>query len=65
MEHSSYIYLMDPDGRYVILFSHDETGNPDEMAARLRALVGAAGRNDAESRPAPAAADLAPYSKST
>ena len=39
MEHSAYIYLMDPDGRYVTLFSHDQTGAPDQMAARLREVL--------------------------
>jgi len=42
MEHSAYIYLMDPDGRYVTLFSHDQTEAPDQMAARLRDLLSAA-----------------------
>lgn len=39
MEHSSYIYVMGPDGRYVTLFSHDQTEAPDQMAARLRELL--------------------------
>ena len=37
MDHSSVIYLMDPDGRYLTHFSHG-TG-PDTMAKRLRELV--------------------------
>ena len=37
MDHSSIIYLMDPEGRYVTHFSHG-TG-PREIAERLRALV--------------------------
>lgn len=41
MEHSSYIYVMDPDGHYVTLFSHDQTEAPDQMAARLRELLAA------------------------
>ncbi len=65
MEHSSYIYLMDPDGCYVTLFSHDETAQPDEMAARLRQLMGDAGRNVTDRRLATLAASLAQYSKST
>lgn len=40
LDHSSYIYVMGPDGRYVTLLSHDETEQPDEIAARLRELVG-------------------------
>jgi len=39
MEHSSYIYVVDPDGRYVTLFSHDQTEAPDRMADRLRQLM--------------------------
>ena len=37
MDHSSVIYLMDPDGRYLTHFSHG-TG-PETMARRLRELV--------------------------
>ncbi len=37
MDHSSIIYLMDPDGRYLTHFSHG-TG-PDAMAKRLRDLI--------------------------
>lgn len=37
MDHSSVIYLMDPDGRYLTHFSHG-TG-PETMAKRLRELV--------------------------
>ncbi len=37
MDHSSIIYLMDPDGRYVTHFSHG-TG-PQQIAERLRSLV--------------------------
>jgi protein SCO1/2 len=39
MEHSSYIYVMGSDGRYVTLFSHDQTEAPGEIAARLRELL--------------------------
>jgi protein SCO1/2 len=38
MEHSSYIYVMDPEGRYVSLFAHTEEA--DEIASRLRVLLG-------------------------
>ena len=37
MDHSSVIYLMDPDGRYLTHFSHGTA--PDTMAKRLRELV--------------------------
>jgi len=37
MDHSSIIFLMDPDGRYVIHFNHG-TG-PEKMAERLRELL--------------------------
>lgn len=42
MEHSSYIYVIDPHGDYVTLFSHDQTEAPDQMTARLRELLAAA-----------------------
>ena len=37
MDHSSVIYLMDPDGRYLTHFSHGTA--PETMAKRLRELV--------------------------
>ena len=37
MDHSSIIYLMDPQGRFVANFTHETP--PDQIAARLRALV--------------------------
>lgn len=39
IEHSSYIYVIDPDGHYVTVFSHDETEMPKEMARRLEQLL--------------------------
>jgi protein SCO1/2 len=39
LEHSSYIYLMNPDGRYVTLFSHDQIESSDDFATRLRGLL--------------------------
>lgn len=39
MEHSSYVFLMDPQGRYVTLFTAADIEAPDEMALRLRGLV--------------------------
>ncbi len=37
MDHSSIIYLMDPDGRFVTAFTHENS--PEEMAAKLRQLI--------------------------
>jgi protein SCO1/2 len=39
MEHTSYVFLMDPAGRYVTLFTEDQTEAPDDMVARIRELV--------------------------
>jgi protein SCO1/2 len=39
LEHSSYIYVMDSNGRYVTLFSHDQIEASDEVATRLRELL--------------------------
>jgi protein SCO1/2 len=39
MEHSSYVFLMDPQGRYVTLFTADDIEAPDDMVTRLRGLV--------------------------
>lgn len=47
MEHSSYIYVMGPDGRYVTLFSRDEAEAPDQMTARLRELLAASAPDNA------------------
>jgi protein SCO1/2 len=41
MDHSAYLYLMGPDGKFVRVFSH--TQGPDEIAAAIRELVTAAG----------------------
>jgi protein SCO1/2 len=38
MDHSSIVYLMDKQGRFVSVFSQETT--PDEMASELRKLVG-------------------------
>lgn len=38
VDHSTFTYLMGPDGRYVTHFGHDTT--PAAMAARLQELVG-------------------------
>ena len=37
MDHSSALYLMGPDGRYLTAFSH--TTPPEEMAARIRGYI--------------------------
>jgi protein SCO1/2 len=39
IEHSSYIFLMDPQGRYVTLFTSDQAEAPDELAQRIRQLL--------------------------
>jgi cytochrome oxidase Cu insertion factor (SCO1/SenC/PrrC family) len=39
MEHTSYLFLMDPDGRYVTLFTEDQVEAPDDVVARIRELV--------------------------
>ena len=41
MEHSSYVFLMDPQGHYVTLFTAGDIEAPDAMATRLRGLVSA------------------------
>ncbi len=37
MDHSTFIYLMGPDGRYVRHFAHSAT--PEEMAAAIEAAI--------------------------
>lgn len=37
VDHSSVLYLMDPDGRYLTHFNHKST--PDEIASRLRRIL--------------------------
>lgn len=37
MDHSAYLYLMDPDGVYADVFSPTDT--PEEIAARIRDLI--------------------------
>ena len=39
MEHSSFIYVMNPDGKYVTLFSPQQGQKPDQMASQLRQLI--------------------------
>ena len=38
MDHSSYIYVMGPDGQFVRTFTHQD--DPDEMARELGKLIG-------------------------
>ena len=40
MDHSSFVYLMGPDGKYVAHFGHDAT--PEEMSEGLRQAIGSA-----------------------
>ncbi len=41
MDHSSFVYFMGPDGRYLTLFRRG--ADPKEMAAQMRRLMAAAG----------------------
>ncbi|MFZ1679943.1 MAG: SCO family protein [Rhizobiaceae bacterium] len=40
IDHTSIIYVMGPDGRFVTQFTHNAT--PEQMAAKLRAVIGPA-----------------------
>jgi len=40
MEHSSFVYVMGPDGRYMTLFTPGAGQTPDKMAPKLRELIG-------------------------
>jgi protein SCO1/2 len=39
MEHSAYVFVMGPDGRYVTLFTPDQAESPDKIASRMRELL--------------------------
>src|SRR5262249_36031185 len=39
MEHTAFVYVMGPDGRYVTLLSPLQGQTPDVMASRLRELI--------------------------
>ena len=39
MEHTAFVYVMGPDGKYVTLFSPLQGQSPKDMAARLRDLI--------------------------
>jgi protein SCO1/2 len=41
MDHTSFVYFMGPDGRYLTLFRRG--ADPEEMAAQMRRLMAAAG----------------------
>ncbi len=41
MDHTAITYLMDPDGRFLLHFSHDAT--PEDMAKRMREVLAGAG----------------------
>ena len=40
MEHSSFVYVVGPDGRYITLFAPLSGQAPDQMALKLRELIG-------------------------
>jgi protein SCO1 len=46
MEHSSYVYVIGPDGRYVTLFSHTQAQAPEGIASRLRELLSPSSQQD-------------------
>jgi protein SCO1 len=62
LEHSSYIYVMNPDGRYVTLFSHDQIEASDDVAARLRELLVGSRRHDGKSNTNDSRVEKAPRS---
>jgi protein SCO1/2 len=39
MEHTAFVYVMGPDGKYATLFSPLRGQTPDDMAAKLRTLI--------------------------
>jgi protein SCO1/2 len=42
MDHTAFVYVMGSDGKYLTLFSPLQGQTPDDMAAKLRALLGVA-----------------------
>ena len=44
MEHSSFIYVMGPDGKYVTLLSPQQGQKPDQMQSELRKLITVGGQ---------------------
>ena len=45
MEHSAFVYVMNPAGNYATLLSPRGGQGPDQMAARLRELIAASARH--------------------
>ena len=39
MDHTAFVYVMGPDGKYLTLFSPLQGQTPDAMAAKLRDFV--------------------------
>ena len=39
MEHTAFVYVIDPEGRYATLFSPRGGQGPDQMASRMRELI--------------------------
>ena len=39
MDHTAFVYVMGPDGKYLTLFSPLQGQTPDDMAAKLRDLI--------------------------
>jgi protein SCO1/2 len=39
MEHTAFVYVMGPDGKYATLFSPLQGQSPDDMASRLREMI--------------------------
>jgi protein SCO1/2 len=62
MEHTSYIYIMDPSGRYVTLLAGAGAETPDDIALRLRELIAPPLQNDEEKVSGAAGASVAVYS---
>jgi protein SCO1 len=44
MEHSAFVYVINPAGTYTTLFSPRGGQGPDQMALRLRELIAASSR---------------------
>lgn len=42
MDHTAFVYVMGSDGKYLTLFSPLQGQTPNDMAAKLRALIGVA-----------------------
>jgi protein SCO1/2 len=62
MDHSSYIYVIDPDGRYVTLFAGGASQASDEIASGLLELMAPPMRHDEENVSHAAGTSVAAYS---